>query len=294
MNENKTVLLPSSVAQESLTGFNTNAVEPMHMKKQPLKYLFQENENNIFRSSNPYITLSKPLFRHISQLLNTYEVNNIKDVHAVLRNEIDLFTQNAAQYHLESSQVLVVRYLLCTFLDELICTTFWGKNYDWAHESLLSHYYKETYGGEKFFQLLNTMLASPANYIYQLEFMYVCIALGFEGKYRIQTRGKMELDTIKENLYKQIKLLHGKEKSPFYPEPKISKKQHLFFYKVPYLKLIAVASVLILTVYIVLSIMLSNQENDLIPIVNNEIIKQNNAYSNKSDSTLKKEMNVEN
>ena len=199
MSDNKTVLLPSSEAQETLTGFSSSnrdigaiaKVKPT-MPQQQYKAFFQEHETSLIDGMNPFISLAKPIFIHIDKLLHTYDLGDVGNVHALLIEEIDAFTQNAAKQNVENSQVLVARYLLCTFLDELICTTHWGKNNDWARDSLLGHFYRETYGGEKFFQLLTKLLASPANNIHLLEFMYVCISLGFEGKYRIQTRGKME------------------------------------------------------------------------------------------------------
>ncbi len=271
MSENRTVLLPSSEEQDTLTGFTSSSREPNAKPKvksvsasHSYKTFFQEQERGaLVEGMNPFISLAKPIFIHIDKLLHTYDLGDVASVHLMLIEQIDAFTQNAAHENIENSQVLVARYLLCTFLDELICTTPWGKNSDWARDSLLGHFYRETYGGEKFFQLLSKLLASPANNIYMLEFMYVCISLGFEGKYRIQTRGKMELDAIRENLYKQIKTVHGRQSQTFYSEPKISSQQHHYFYKDPYNKL-AIGVIMVLSiVYKGLSMSLNSQEKKL-------------------------------
>lgn len=284
MSDNKTVLLPSSEAQETLTGFSSSnrdigaiaKVKPT-MPQQQYKAFFQEHETSLIDGLNPFISLAKPIFIHIDKLLHTYDLGDVGNVHALLIEEIDAFTQNAAKQNVENSQVLVARYLLCTFLDELICTTHWGKNNDWARDSLLGHFYRETYGGEKFFQLLTKLLASPANNIHLLEFMYVCISLGFEGKYRIQTRGKMELDAIRENLFKQIKTVQGRQVQTFYTEPKVSSQKHHYVYKAPYLVLIIGVIAIVTIVYASLSISLNDQEKKLFPYMEYSAVKDLNV-----------------
>lgn len=279
MSNNKTVLISSLTETNSLTSFTP---ESSNVKKEPLRQaprasLFQELKSNDVSNDNSYLSLAKPLFRQIDILLNTYEIRDISEIHTLLRQLSDDFVERCAYLKLDNSQVMIVRYLLCTFMDELICTTYWGKEHNWAHESLLNYYYKETYGGEKFFQLLTKMLPTPANNIHILELMYVCIALGFEGKYRIHTKGKMELDAIRDNLYKQIKSYQGRADVPFYSEAKASTQAHHFFYKVPYIKLVAASLVSIFIGYIVLSFPLVNNENETMTIINNTL-QQNNTH----------------
>ena len=39
--------------------------------------------------------------------------------------------------------------------------------------------------------------------------MYLCLALGFEGKYRVMERGGVELEVIRDALYRQIRHVRG-------------------------------------------------------------------------------------
>ncbi|MDD5053558.1 MAG: type IVB secretion system protein IcmH/DotU [Sulfuricurvum sp.] len=299
MNDNKTVLLPSSEAQNTLTGFSSNTQhinEPTKGKQNATQQLYktflQNNESDFIDGMNPFISLAKPIFMHINKLLHTYDLGDVGNVHTFLIEEIDFFTQTSTKYDIDNSQIIVARYLLCTFLDELICTTHWGKNNDWARDSLLGHFYRETYGGEKFFQILTKLLASPAVNIHLLEFMYVCISLGFEGKYRIQPRGKMELDTLRENLYKQIKMVQGRQVQTFYTEPKISSQQHHYVYKAPYLTLIIISIIVLTIIYSSLSISLNRQEDNLLQIVENTSIQQKIEFQEQSNG--QKDLNVKN
>ena len=71
-------------------------------------------------------------------------------------------------------------------------------------------------GGERFFQLLTKLNQDPAKNIDLLELLYLCISLGFQGRYRIATNGINELEGIRESLYHTIRQQHET------PEPELS------------------------------------------------------------------------
>lgn len=109
----------------------------------------------------------------------------------------------------DSSQMMTARYVLCTVVDEAVVTTPWGNESEWSQMSLLSTFHNETCGGEKFFQLLDRVSKNPIKHQPMLELMYLCLSLGFEGKYRVQARGTLELEGIRDALYRQIRQLRG-------------------------------------------------------------------------------------
>ncbi|MBP8185450.1 MAG: type IVB secretion system protein IcmH/DotU, partial [Pseudomonas sp.] len=79
----------------------------------------------------------------------------------------------------------------------------------WSQMSLLSSFHNETFGGEKFFQLLERLSRNPVKHLPMLELMYLCLSLGFEGKYRVLPRGMLELEALRDSLYRQIRQLRG-------------------------------------------------------------------------------------
>ncbi|HZF29690.1 MAG TPA: type IVB secretion system protein IcmH/DotU [Gammaproteobacteria bacterium] len=105
--------------------------------------------------------------------------------------------------------ILEARYMLCTVIDETVLNTPWGSQSAWATQTLLSAFHNETWGGERFFQWLGRYMQDPRRHLHMLELMYLCIALGFEGKYRIQERGRAELDRLQEGLYQAIRQQRG-------------------------------------------------------------------------------------
>jgi type VI secretion system protein ImpK len=61
-----------------------------------------------------------------------------------------------------------------------------------------------------------------------LELMYLCLSLGFEGKYRVLQRGMLELEAVRDSLYRQIRQLRGdvpREVSPHWQGLKDSRRR---------------------------------------------------------------------
>ncbi|MFS2159543.1 type IVB secretion system protein IcmH/DotU [Pseudomonas sp. Pseusp122] len=126
-----------------------------------------------------------------------------------LTEGLKLFDVRALHSGVESSMVLTARYILCTVIDEAVVSTSWGNESQWSQMSLLSRFHNETFGGEKFFRLLDELTKNPVKNLPILELMYLCMALGFEGKYRVKERGVLELEGIRDALYRQIRQLRG-------------------------------------------------------------------------------------
>jgi type VI secretion system protein ImpK len=148
----------------------------------------------------------------LSEVVRLKHSDNREDLHALnerLTARLKLFEVQALRNGAESSQMMAARYVLCTVADEAVVTTSWGNKSEWSQMSLLSSFHNETFGGEKFFQLLDRLSKNPAKHLPMLELMYLCLSLGFEGKYRVQARGVLELEGLRDALYRQIRQLRG-------------------------------------------------------------------------------------
>jgi type VI secretion system protein ImpK len=113
--------------------------------------------------------------------------------------------------------VLVARYVLCTFVDTAVLNTPWGAQSDWASQSLLVLFHKEVSGGAKFFEIVERVRADPARHSDLIELLYVCLALGYEGKHRHDTQGPARLSQLQHELFELIRArraLQNDELSP--------------------------------------------------------------------------------
>ncbi|MDF1880500.1 type IVB secretion system protein IcmH/DotU [Sulfurimonas sp. MAG313] len=273
---NKTMLVPVSHGTDSLTNFEPVQESYEHFKNTTISKAKSRDysaEHAYEGTGNPLLSLSSDIFKQIDTLQNSYDIGSIEEVRNPLIEDITYFTNASGKKGIENSQVMLARYILCTFSDELICTTYWGKDSNWANSSLLGHFYNETYGGDKFFQILEQLLRAPAKYLDLLELMYICLSLGFEGKYRIQNRGKMELDAIRESLYRQMKMMNVRETQNFYGTQKVSSQRNHLVYKTSY-QILGLSIVLMLSlVYGILSFSLAGKEDKALALFQNKYNK---------------------
>ncbi|MDR3073132.1 MAG: type IVB secretion system protein IcmH/DotU, partial [Deltaproteobacteria bacterium] len=124
--------------------------------------------------------------------------------------EIQSFSNQAQALGVRNDTLTAARYLLCTALDESVTSSpIPGAASDWAERSLLSTFHNETHGGEVFFQVLDRVMQQPAANLYLLELIFLLLSFGFEGKYRLQDRGPLAIEAMRDSLYRQIRLLRG-------------------------------------------------------------------------------------
>lgn len=160
-------------------------------------------------SLNPLVAAASALLSEVVRLKHSFEGEDLPALNRRLSGDLKLFEHRALHDGAESSQVMTARYVLCTAIDEAVVTTPWGNESEWSQMSLLSSFHNETFGGEKFFQLLERLSRNPVKHLPMLELMYICLSLGFEGKYRVMPRGMLELEAVRDSLYRQIRQLRG-------------------------------------------------------------------------------------
>jgi len=154
---------------------------------------------------NPIVAAANPLLSLVPQLRSSMAHPDPTGLRELLLRQISAFEKASRDHGVSPEHVHVARYALCTLIDESISLTPWGSSAHWANSSLLVTLYKETWGGEKFFLLLGKLAEDPIKNRYPLELMYVCLALGFEGRYRVIDRGRAQLDEVRERLYNMLR-----------------------------------------------------------------------------------------
>jgi type VI secretion system protein ImpK len=154
---------------------------------------------------NPLVALANGLLALVPQIRGSLAHSDPAGFRETLVQQLFAFEEAAAKRGIKPETVTVARYALCTLLDEAVSSTPWGGTAQWMRDSLLVTFYRETGGGEKFFLLLNKMAEQPGANIDLLEFFYACLALGFEGRFRVIEGGKAQLEQIRERLFELIR-----------------------------------------------------------------------------------------
>lgn len=159
---------------------------------------------------NPIITAANPLLMMVPTLRSASAPSDIPSLRARLIAKIQEFDNRCAQLQVPDDQRTIARYALCTVFDECAQQTPWGGTANWAQQSLLINFFSDNWGGEKFFQMLAKMMETPARYQSMLELFYVCLSLGFMGKYQLaETGGRQALADVRERLYQVIRSARG-------------------------------------------------------------------------------------
>lgn len=158
---------------------------------------------------NPLVTAANPLLDIVPQLRATLQHADPAQLRETLAQAIHSFEARAQAVHVRPEHIIAARYALCTLLDEAAAATPWGGSGTWASHSLLVMFHNEAWGGEKFFQLLAKLAQQPAANRDLLELMYVCLALGFKGRYQVQENGKATLEALRERLAGMLRSERG-------------------------------------------------------------------------------------
>ncbi len=168
---------------------------------------FVPDEKFSVNGLNKLVSNASTLLSLMIKLSNSVMHKDVSQLKHKLQDEIKQFEINAGRSGIANDKILQARYLLCTSLDEIVASTPWGQDSDWSQQSLLSLFHGETWGGEKFFLLLERFLKEPIKNLDILELMCICMSLGFQGKYRVLENGYGDVEHLREDLYRQIRSL---------------------------------------------------------------------------------------
>ncbi len=149
---------------------------------------------------NPLVGAANALLLAAGQLRDTTSHPNPEMLRNLIARELTTFENSAQKSGATPEIIFTARYLLCTFMDEIVLTTPWGSQSNWSQQTLLSKFHNEVSGGDKFFQILDKLMQAPACNLVLLELVYICLALGFKGKYRIQAGGVNQVEEIQHQV----------------------------------------------------------------------------------------------
>lgn len=144
------------------------------------------------------------------------ETNSVEDITGLKRQCMDLireYQQALRAQNILPDTVDTASYCVCALLDELVLNSDWGQSGQWAASSLLSEFHSQTWAGTHFFELVESSRRSATTPLLTLQ--YLCLSLGFKGKYRVEERGQEQLDILRDSLYHQICAQTGRYSTPF-------------------------------------------------------------------------------
>lgn len=208
---------------------------------------------------NPVVDAAATLLALATRLRRARQPQNIVALRERVISELKVFEQKIRAQSLATTLVRAAHYVVCATIDDIVLNSPWGSQSLWTAQSLLSTFHTDVAGGDRFFDVLASLESDPAKNIAELELMFVCLSLGFEGRYRIHPRGASELARVQDNLYRVIRQYRGEAERELSPHWEGVPAPHRSLASlVPSWVVALVAAVALLIVYMGLSFALSN------------------------------------
>ena len=158
---------------------------------------------------NRLVDAATPLLGLVMRVRRLADNDSVERLYRQVVDEVAAIDRELVEQGYERPTVVAYRYVLCAFIDEAVLGTDWGAHSVWSQHSLLSRFHNETWGGEKVFAILARMEREPERYREMLEFIYLCLCLGFEGRYKVMDNGREEYEEVIRGLYEQLRDLRG-------------------------------------------------------------------------------------
>ncbi len=205
-------------------------------------------------STNPLLHAATPLLALAAELRDRSASADIEAIRQYATHEIRNFEDQLRRAAVPAEDVLAARYALCTVIDEAVLNTPWGARSSWAGQSLLVTFHRESAGGEKFFQILDRVMREASRYVALLEVLHACLALGFEGRYRLEERGPAKLAEIRQNVYRATQSVRGSIEADLSPHWRgVEDRRNAVVRFVPLWVVAAACAVVLLGAYILFS-----------------------------------------
>ncbi|MCB1022911.1 MAG: type IVB secretion system protein IcmH/DotU [Acidobacteria bacterium] len=140
-------------------------------------------------SKNDLVRFAGPIFDLILRLKAgiVQPSNKLRPKVAALLED---FEKRAERYRFNHKIVRVSKFALASFVDETVLTNDFPLKDEWEKNALQLEYFGEQLAGNKFFEKLEAMLKQIDQTADAVEIYYVCMLLGFKGRYAVYEHDK--------------------------------------------------------------------------------------------------------
>lgn len=186
------------------------------------------------------------LFALISRIRNRAQHLEPDTLRRNVVAEVRAFESRAIAAGIDPNQVKIARYAICATLDDVVLNTPWGEQSNWALQSMVGTFHKETVGGDRFYDVLARLEKDPPNNIELLEFMYMCLSMGFDGRLRVEQGGADKHLRIREGLARIIRAQRGPTEQDLSPRWRGVERPHraLSAWRPVYIAVAVIAAIL--------------------------------------------------
>jgi type VI secretion system protein ImpK len=170
-----------------------------------------QNPNRIqVRSNNDLVNLATPLL----QLMMRVKAGIVAPSNE-MRHSIDgmlkSLEEQGAKRGYKEQQLQNAKFALVAFVDETVLAGGFPLREEWELNPLQLQYFKEALAGNKFYDRLDGLLKEVESEADVVEVYYLCLLLGFKGKYDVFLEDQLPgvIDKVAEHLRRAGRLRAG-------------------------------------------------------------------------------------
>ena len=149
-----------------------------------------------------------PVFTLIMQLRRTREFGDANILRQRFRDLLERMEREARKAGYSQADTRLAKFAIVAFLDETIIASEWNKKEEWLTRPLQLELFDRFDAGEEFFSNLERLRQRPLENISLLKIYYLCMALGFRGRYQVVDRE--EIRKLIEEVFTEIVRLQRK------------------------------------------------------------------------------------
>ncbi len=154
---------------------------------------------------NPMMASAAPLLALLASMRSGRARMRLPDLHTQAAADIEMFRRDLAGIYTEEEMRRATYALAATADDIALNLPFDEADVaEWAQRSMVVRFFHEAIGGDRFWRLLDEMVARPAEHAALLELYHACMGAGFEGRYRVIPGGRSQLEALMQQVYQAL------------------------------------------------------------------------------------------
>ena len=186
-----------------------------------------------YQGINPLITAAHPLLSIIDRLQLSRKIVTNTDFYNNLKYELEVFNNRALSADYDEETIFIGHFLLSASINEKVQEQENFDTFTLLMPEPIEHSINDSSNpDEQFFKILDKIIDKPDHYLDLLELVYLCLSLGFEGKYK--KSGNDDLKNIAAKLFKIISKQKCYKKKSLFASSENKPPEHTKSSKWPY------------------------------------------------------------
>jgi type VI secretion system protein ImpK len=129
--------------------------------------------------------LCTDLFLIIIRMREAEDLGDPAALRKLITYYISLFEKNCKAIGMDQDSIVEAKYAMIALMDETVLSVPGACRDYWISRPMQLDYFGDNIAGQEFYEKLQKMLLQPENKKHVLEVFFLCLALGFEGKYKM-------------------------------------------------------------------------------------------------------------